>query len=154
MRHQQQQQKQQQQQWQSLKGGCSPSSPMVPDAQPSPSTPDILCSDPTVILYVKQLDAHRKKCELSGRCARSRQSSAQAESHHLWHPYCQAMLDAPHHRVHVTPCPRYSEAAAAAARIKDLKAAEAERLKQVLTSTQQAELQQLQANFQQVRRTA
>lgn len=64
------------------------------------------------------------------------------------------MLDAPHHRVHVTPCLRYSEAAAAAARIKELKAAEAERLKQVLTSAQQAELQQLQANFQQVRRTA
>lgn len=41
----------------------------VPDsANSEPSTAE-LCSDPTVILYVKQLDDHRKKCELSGRCA-------------------------------------------------------------------------------------
>jgi hypothetical protein len=43
----------------------------VPDsANSEPSTAAAeLCSDPTVILYVKQLDDHRKKCELSGRCA-------------------------------------------------------------------------------------
>jgi hypothetical protein len=47
-------------------------------------------------------------------------------------------------------CCRYSEAAAAAARIKELKAAEAERLKVLLTSAHQAEMVQLQDNFQQV----
>jgi hypothetical protein len=47
-------------------------------------------------------------------------------------------------------CCRYSEAAAAAARIKELKAAEAERLKLLLTAAHQAELVQLQDNFQQV----
>jgi hypothetical protein len=26
-----------------------------------------LCTDPTILMYVKQLDDHRKKCELSGR---------------------------------------------------------------------------------------
>lgn len=29
---------------------------------------DLLCSDPAVLAYVRTLDEHRKKCELSGRC--------------------------------------------------------------------------------------
>jgi hypothetical protein len=41
---------------------------VLDSANSEPSTAE-LCSDPTVILYVKQLDDHRKKCELSGRCA-------------------------------------------------------------------------------------
>jgi hypothetical protein len=45
---------------------------------------------------------------------------------------------------------RYAEAAVAAARIKELKAAEGERLKGLLAAAHQAELAQLQDNFQQV----
>lgn len=32
------------------------------------STSTELSSNPTVLVYVRQLDDHRKKCELSGRC--------------------------------------------------------------------------------------
>lgn len=63
-----------------------------------------------VLAYVRQLDDHRKKCELSG---------------------------------------RYSEAAAAATRIKELRVSEAERLRGLLTAAHQAELVELQDNFQQ-----
>lgn len=53
-------------------------------------------------------------------------------------------------RMYDTLTRRYAEAAAAAARIKELKAAEGERLKGLLASVHQAELAQLQDNFQQV----
>lgn len=45
---------------------------------------------------------------------------------------------------------RYDEAGAAASRITELRAAEAVRLKGLLTSAHQAELAQIQGNFQQV----
>jgi hypothetical protein len=47
-------------------------------------------------------------------------------------------------------CFRYDEAGAAATRIKELRSAEAQRLKGLLAATHQAELAQLQDNFQQV----
>jgi len=154
-----------------------------------------------VLAYVRQLDDHRKKCELSGRCAACHMLTAfdgtllltlagikctrlpQQSTLYLWVLQLMHSPDRLHYMgrllstgsstsslsattdvlavddaqqpinfaqpINFVAC-RYSEAAAAATRIKELRVSEAERLRGLLTAAHQAELVELQDNFQQV----
>eukprot|EP00879_Flechtneria_rotunda_P033211 GHRR01036758.1.p1 GENE.GHRR01036758.1~~GHRR01036758.1.p1 ORF type:complete len:213 (+),score=59.93 GHRR01036758.1:415-1053(+) len=73
--------------------------------------PGRLSNHDPVLLYMQQLDEHKKRCELTG---------------------------------------RYAEAAAAAARIQDLKSAQGQRMHGELVSMQHRELSHLQQTYQQV----
>lgn len=65
---------------------------------------------------------------------------------------CSVLAHKPCTQTHLLLLPRhrYDEAGAAASRIKGLRAAEAVRLKGLLSSAHQAELAQIQGDFQQV----
>lgn len=51
------------------KSGLSTTSSSIPEQQCCSTSGEQqqLCSDPAILLYAKQLDDHRKRCELSGR---------------------------------------------------------------------------------------
>lgn len=101
-----------------------------------------LCTTQAVLAYVRQLDDHRKKCELSGRYVTEGWLAHDSPATNVLH----ILLAKP-----MCPYRRYSEAAAAAARIKELRAAEAKRLTGVLTAAHNNELLLLQDSFRQVR---